>query len=95
MQFEWDDAKEIANRRKHGFSFRQASMVFDDPLMVLVEDRVEDGEQRWHALGLIDGMTLLLVVHSWRDDSGADIVRIISARRATRIERRRYENGDR
>lgn len=95
MEFEWDYAKEVANRRKHGFSFRQASMIFDDPHMVLLEDRVENGELRWHAIGTIGDMTLLLVVHRWFEDDGADIVRIISARRATKIERRRYEDGDR
>lgn len=89
MQFEWDVIKDEANQAKHGYSFRQASMVFDDPLMVLIEDRVEDGEERCHALGTSGDATLLLVVHTWRDKDGIEIVRIISARRATRGERRR------
>lgn len=53
--------------------------------------RFEDGEERWHALGLAGGTVVLLVVHTYPKD---DRIRIIGARRATRKERRAYENGD-
>ncbi|MGD0798766.1 MAG: BrnT family toxin [Acidobacteriaceae bacterium] len=47
IRFEWDDAKNAANRRKHGVSFEQASRVFLDPLYFSVYERIEDGEERW------------------------------------------------
>ncbi len=100
IRFEWDEAKNLANQRKHGVSFRQASQVFRDPMRVLLTDRISDGEQRWHTLGFVGeaagGIILLLVVHTIREEleSGAfvEVVRIISARKATPKERRAYED---
>lgn len=58
------------------------------------QDRVENGEQRWQTIGAVGGFTLLLVAHTlWDDEAGIEVVRIISARRADRKERRIYENG--
>jgi hypothetical protein len=99
VRFEWDEAKNLANKRKHGISFEEASHVFFDPLHVVVEDRVLDGEQRWQALGVVKrnagSLILLLVAHTIRDESKTDgyveVVRIISARKATPEERRVYE----
>jgi uncharacterized protein len=90
--FEWDPAKARANQRKHGVSFEMARHVFDDPDAVANHDRIEGGERRWQTLGTVDGVLLLLVAHTVEfvgDDS--EIVRIISARRADRKEKRRYE----
>jgi hypothetical protein len=56
-------------------------------------DRFDGGEERWHALGMAEGIVLILVVHMYPHDD-EDRVRIISARRATRTERRAYEDGD-
>jgi uncharacterized DUF497 family protein len=100
FRFEWDEAKNLSNQRKHGVSFEEASRVFFDPLHIVVDDRVVDGEQRWQALGLIrrdaGGLLLLLVAHTLRGDERAEerieVVRIISARRATPEERRIYED---
>jgi uncharacterized protein len=96
VEFEWDEAKDHANQAKHGVSFNTALRVFSDPFCLIEHDRIEDGEQRWQALGLIDSSVLLLVAHvTWdeEDDGGQiEIIRIISARKATRPERRRYEN---
>ncbi len=95
MRFEWDEVKNLSNRRKHGVSFEEASAVFRDPLYVSVQDRIEDGEQRWLALGFADGLVLLAVAHTVREgdaDTSVEIIRIISARQATRKERRRYED---
>ena len=50
--FEWDDAKDQLNQRKHGFSFSAAVRVFDDPNCLYEEDRIEHGELRWHAIGM-------------------------------------------
>jgi uncharacterized protein len=90
-RFEWDQAKDRANQRKHGFGFRIAARVFGDPNMVLMEDRVdEEGEQRWHALGMVGGR-FLLVVHVYMEtENGEEIVRIISAREANKREGRVY-----
>jgi uncharacterized DUF497 family protein len=96
IRFEWDEAKNLANQRKHGVSFEDASELFEDPLYVVVSDRIVDGEQRWHTFGLVNEIVLLMAVHTVEEveDDGPpiEIVRIISARRATPKERRTYEN---
>ncbi|MGD0164952.1 MAG: BrnT family toxin [Candidatus Sulfotelmatobacter sp.] len=96
LRFEWDEAKSLSNRRKHGVTFEEAGAVFRDPLYVSVEDRIEDGELRWLTLGLADGLILLAVAHTVREErdqsTSVEIIRIISARQATRKERRRYED---
>ncbi len=97
IRFEWDEAKNLSNQRKHdGVSFEEACQVFRDPLHVSVQDRIEAGEQRWQTLGAVQGFVILVVAHTLteRDADGGvvEIIRIISARRATPRERRRYEN---
>ena len=89
--FEWHVAKAQSNVRKHGVSFETAVRVFADPLHVSEHDRIEGGEQRWRTIGTVDGVQLLLVAHLWTEDDGDEIVRIISARLATRAERKHYE----
>jgi len=99
VRFEWDEAKNLSNQRKHGVSFEEASRVFFDPLHIVVGDRVVDGEQRWLALGLIrrdaGSFLLLIVAHTVHEDEETgdlvEIFRIISARRAVPEERRVYE----
>jgi hypothetical protein len=92
--FEWDDQKADLNFRKHGIRFVDAARVFDDPLAVAAQDRVENSEQRWQTIGMAGGYLLLLVSHTVRfGDEGIEVVRIISARRVDRAERRRYEHG--
>ena len=92
IRFEWDPAKARANRRKHGVSFEIAVHVFDDPDALVEQDRIEGGERRWQTLGLVGGILLLLVAHTVRSEDGGDeIIRIISARRADRKEKERYE----
>jgi hypothetical protein len=98
--FEWDEAKNLSNQRKHGVSFEEASQVFRDPLHVTVDDRVVDGEQRWQTVGMArrraGNLLLLLVAHTVREDlepdTFIDVVRIISARKATPEERESYED---
>ena len=96
VRFEWDEAKNLSNQRKHdGVSFETACQVFQDPLHVSTQDRIESGEQRWQTVGAVQGFVILLVAHTiTEDDDGGsvEIIRIISARRATPRERRRYEN---
>ena len=60
LRFEWDEAKNISNRKKHGVSFEEAAQIFRDSLYVSVKERIEDGEQRWQSFGVVgDGMLLL------------------------------------
>jgi uncharacterized DUF497 family protein len=53
VDFEWDDGKAASNLAKHGVSFELAREVWSDPLYVVLPDRMEGGEQRWHAIGMI------------------------------------------
>lgn len=98
--FAWDEAKDRLNRKNHKISFETAVRVFDDPFHLSEQDRVEDGEERWQTLGQVGGVTLLLVAHTTTEgDPGegegepVEVIRIISARKAERHERRRYEEG--
>lgn len=91
MRFEWDPRKDKANREKHGIGFELAQRVFDDPNHLSLQNRHESGEERWQTLGLIGPYAILLVAHTYEDENGEEIVRIISARKATRAERRRYD----
>jgi len=91
MRFTWDDAKSRANKAKHGVSFELARRVFDDPNHLSIQDRHEGGEERWQTLGLVGHVAILLVAHTYEEDDGEEVVRIISARKATKAERRRYD----
>ena len=91
LRFEWDSRKAQANLAKHGVSFEEAASVFGDPLALTFDDPDHlAGESRFLTFGLSHNERLLVVVHAER---GRNIVRIISARRATRHERAIYEQG--
>ena len=94
-RFERDPAKAASNLRKHRVSFGLASRVFVDPHACSEIDRIEDGEQRWQTIGMVDGRLVLLVARIvWEDEEDGmpvEIIRIISARKATGKERQRYE----
>ena len=90
--FEWDEAKDAQNLRKHGLSFEEAVKVFDDPHCVSELERIESGEQRWQTFGMVRGVVLAMVAHTWREEAGNEIVRVISARYAAPRERRLYED---
>lgn len=92
MVFEWDKEKNKINQRKHGLSFEDAAHVFADPL-ALVRDDFSDDEHRQQIIGHIGGILLVLVVFTTRNKQGEDVFRIISARKATTGERRKYEAG--
>jgi len=95
--FEWDEAKAKSNYRKHGVYFKVATKVFDDPLCRTEQDRIEGEEYRWQTLGMVNGCLLLMVAHTVsffdEDNNSYELVRIISARPATKKERRLYEHG--
>ena len=93
-KFVWDEAKNRSNQRKHDVSFENAARAFADPFVFTELGDIERGEQRWQAVGAIDGLLLLFVAYvTWdEDDNGrlVDVIRIVSARRATPGERRSY-----
>lgn len=95
--FTWDEDKNLRNQRKHGLSFEVATRVFSDPLHLSMQDRIEEGEKRWQTLGQIDGLAVVLVAYTFMEEGPLDepieVIRIISARPATRKERKRYEDG--
>jgi hypothetical protein len=93
VRFEWDDEKARENYRKHRVLFDTATLVFDDPGFVMTLDREVEGEERWHTIGRVHGVLVLLVVHTYEEEDEEEIVRIISAREVTAHERRCYENS--
>lgn len=93
MNFTWDDSKSRSNRAKHGISFEIATLVFEDPHALSVLDRLVDDEERWQPIGLAGGIAIVLVVHTWLEQSGEEAIRIISARKANARERKVYEEA--
>lgn len=90
LDFEWDEAKARSNLAKHGIGFALARRLFRIPDCLEFEvSRPADGERRYKRIGQLDGV-LLAVVFTWR--SGA--LRLISARRANRVEEQRYANRE-
>jgi|ERR1051326_323661 uncharacterized DUF497 family protein len=89
MYFSWDEEKNRRNLAKHNVSFQTAIAIFDDPYALSVQDRMVEGEERWQTLGITDGV-ILVVAHTYRDEDGAEVIRLISARKATAHERRAY-----
>jgi uncharacterized protein len=88
LAFEWDRRKDAANRRKHGVGFAEASTVFGDPLAITISDPEHAvDEERFVNIGMSSKRSLLIVVHTMREDR----IRLLSARPATRNERRKYE----
>ncbi len=94
IEFEWDQSKAEINLAKHGIDFREAASVFyDDRALFMADPSHSDTEDRLLLLGLSTLLRLLLVVHTYRKDS--QTIRIISARRASRSERRQYSERQR
>ncbi len=86
MEWTWDPRKSAANFAKHGILFEVAVYVFDDPHLIFSPDPHPD-DDRWQSIGMVD-LATLFVVHTEIDEDGTG--RIISARKATPIERRLY-----
>jgi len=90
--FEWDDRKSAENKRKHGVSFEEAQTVFfDDRALLIADPDHSEHEERFVLLGLSSALRTLVVCHCYRRQG--DVVRLISARKADREERERYESG--
>jgi uncharacterized protein len=93
MRLEWDEVKNRRNIEKHMISFETARLVFDDPHSRSIQDRVADDEERWQTVGMIQGL-IVLVAHTYRAEGEEEVIRIISARKATPAERRAYEGHE-
>jgi len=92
LRFEWDEAKNKRNRSKHGVWFEEAQSVFDDPTSrVFLDPEHSDDEDRFLILGMSSVGRLLVVVHCYRESDS--VIRIISARKATKKEVKFYEEG--
>ena len=89
LQIEWDARKNTANKRKHGVSFEEAATVFADERALFREDPDHStAEERFILLGLSASLRTLVVCHCYRH--AEDVIRIISARKATKSERAAY-----
>ena len=90
LTFEWDDNKARSNLAKHGIGFDEASTVFGDPLSLTIADPAHSQiEERYITIGNSHKQKLLVVAHTNRGDN----IRVISARPATRRERKSYEEN--
>lgn len=88
IRFEWGSEKEAENFSKHGIFFKTAAKCFFDPFLKYLGDEVRDNEVREKFIGMTTNWRLLIVVYTMRE---GDIYRIISARSATKRERKDYE----
>jgi len=92
IEFEWDEQKNESNRKKHGIWFEEAQQVFDDPNGLVFYDEVHSNdEDRFLLLGSSGSTRVLVIVFCERKKN--EIIRIISARKATKKEIKRYEEG--
>lgn len=92
INFEWDENKNTINKKKHGLSFEEAKEVFSDDNAILFDDPDHSvGEERFLIIGMIKSQKICIVSHCYRDND--DIIRIISAREATKNEKTTYLKG--
>ena len=89
LRFEWDSTKSALNAKKHGIGFDEAKSIFSDERAKLITDpEHSDDEDRFILLGLSTKLRLLVVCHCYRDKN--NVIRIISARKATTVESKEY-----
>jgi uncharacterized protein len=88
MHYEWDPAKEKANIKKHGVSFESAREALNCGLVIVLKEDSDSGEARYVFLGMCKKLNLLIVVVAYPEE---EVIRIISARKANKKERRFYE----
>ncbi|WP_028088705.1 BrnT family toxin [Dolichospermum circinale] len=87
MQFEWDEAKNLENIRKHQIDFQDVYKIFDSPMLIEEDERFDYGEERWFGIGFLGNGVAVVV---WTEKQG-NVIRIISARKANRYERKKFE----
>ena len=88
MKLIWDRHKNEINIEKHGLDFADAYKVFTSPMMVGLDERKEYGEERWIGIGLLESARVVVIVFTEPEE---DIIRVISFRKATTEERKKYE----
>ena len=90
MKFEWNDAKNEANIRKHGFDFADAPRVINgaSPFLVRLDTRQDYGEDRWQGIGVLDSVVVVVIVFT---EPRTNVLRVISMRKATKNEHREYQ----
>jgi uncharacterized protein len=88
MQFEWDDAKNQENIRKHKIDFADVSPMFESPMLIEPDDRSDYGEDRWFGVGFLHNNIAVVI---WTERQN-DVIRIISVRRANRHEQQRLKD---
>lgn len=93
MLIEWDSVKAKTNLRKHKVFFEMAATVFNDPFHLSVLGAKSQAEQRWITIGQAANARKIVVVRTYLDVSSGEVVRFISARKATRMEIKEYEKG--
>ncbi len=91
--FEWNNAKAKSNLRKHGISFRKARALFEQHYLGNLRLDEESGEERWLAIGWIDATLSVIVYTESFPNDNLRVIRLISARRASRRERELYEKA--
>ncbi|MBQ9542651.1 MAG: BrnT family toxin [Ruminococcus sp.] len=92
LNFEWDEHKNEINKKKHGLSFETATEVFYDELAILFDDPDHsDDEERFLIIGTLKSSKICIVSHCYRDND--NVIRLISARMATKSEIRYYQEG--
>lgn len=87
MQFEWDEAKNLENIRKHQIDFADVPELFESLMLTKLDDRIDYSEDRWVGIGFLRNGVAVVV---WTERQ-SDRIRIISARKANRYERKRFE----
>jgi len=92
INFEWDENKNAINKKKHGLSFEEAKEVFNDDNAILFDDPDHSvGEERFLIIGMLESKQICIVSHCYRDND--NVIRIISAREATKNEKKTYLKG--
>ncbi|OKH18763.1 BrnT family toxin [[Limnothrix rosea] IAM M-220] len=87
MQFEWDESKNLSNIQKHGIDFADVPIMFEREMLSRLDDRFDYGEERWIGIGFIRrGVAVVVWTERYQNT-----IRIISARKANRYERRQFE----
>ena len=89
MDFEWDEHKNQVNIRKHGFDFADAWEIFDTPMLVELDERIDYGEDRWIGIGMLQSRIVVIIYTELNEDT----IRIISLRKALKHERAIYEQA--
>jgi len=90
MRFEWDEDKNAENIRKHGLDFADAWQVFQNLMLVKLDDREDYSEDRWIGIGIMSSGIVVVFIFTEKDQ---ETIRMISMRKATKNERTRYEKA--